>query len=85
MIDFSPRGAYSTQLDGGEQVLEERVQHIEMPPAAPEQYYTPTGREVQPQPVGEEVGQVVYQYYPVSAVNYVRRYTPHRWKTVSKN
>ncbi|XP_052132932.1 cytosolic carboxypeptidase Nna1-like, partial [Frankliniella occidentalis] len=55
------------------QVLEERVQHIEVPPAVPEQYYSPTGREVQPQPVGEEVGQVVFQYYPVSAVNYFSR------------
>ncbi|XP_034247129.1 uncharacterized protein LOC117648622 [Thrips palmi] len=46
---------------------------MEVPPATPEAYYVPTGREVQPQPVGEEVGQVVFQYYPVSAVNYFSR------------
>ena len=53
------------------QVLEERIQHIEASPLTPEQYYQPTGCEVQPKPVGEEAGQVVFQYYPVSAVNYV--------------
>jgi hypothetical protein len=53
------------------QVLEERVQHIDTPLLAPEKYYQPTGFEVQPKPVGEEAGQVVFQYYPVSAVNYV--------------
>ena len=53
------------------QVQEERVQHIDSSLSAPEEYYQPTGREVQPKPVGEEAGQVVYQYYPVSAVNYV--------------
>lgn len=36
-----------------------------------EAYYQPTGKEVMPKPVGEECGEVVYQYYPVSAVNYV--------------
>jgi 4-amino-4-deoxy-L-arabinose transferase-like glycosyltransferase len=53
------------------QVLEERVQHLDASLSAPEEYYQPTGREVQPKPVGEEAGQVVFQYYPVSAVNYV--------------
>lgn len=53
------------------QVLEERVQHVDSSLSAPEEYYQPTGREVQPKPVGEEAGQVVFQYYPVSAVNYV--------------
>ncbi|XP_046995654.1 cytosolic carboxypeptidase Nna1-like [Schistocerca americana] len=55
------------------QVLEERVQHIEYIPAMPEQYYQPTGREVQPKPIGEESGTVVFQYYPMSAVNYFSR------------
>lgn len=54
------------------QVYEERVQHIEYTPSEPEPYYQPTGREVQPKPVGEEAGSVVFQYYPMSAVNYVR-------------
>jgi hypothetical protein len=53
------------------QVLEERVQHVDTTLLTPEEYYQPTGREVQPKPVGEEAGQVVFQYYPVSAVNYV--------------
>lgn len=53
------------------QVLEERVKHINYAPAAPEAYYTPTGREVQPKPTGDECGIVVYQYTPISAVNYV--------------
>ncbi|KAK7864629.1 hypothetical protein R5R35_012405 [Gryllus longicercus] len=53
------------------QVLEDRVHHIEYIPPVPEQYYQPTGQEVQPKPIGEEAGQVVFQYYPISAVNYV--------------
>jgi hypothetical protein len=53
------------------QVLDERVQHVDTSLSAVEEYYQPTGREVQPKPVGEEAGQVVFQYYPVSAVNYV--------------
>lgn len=71
------RDDVKTCCRGALQVLEERVQHIEVAPASPEAYYVPTGREVQPQPVGEEVGQVVFQYYPVSAVNYVSL-APHR-------
>jgi len=51
--------------------LEERVQHVDTQLSAPEEFYQPTGCEVQPKPVGEEAGQVVFQYYPVSAVNYV--------------
>nr|CAD7454130.1 unnamed protein product [Timema tahoe] len=53
------------------QVLEERIHHIEYVPPAPEQYYQSTGKEVQPKAVGEEAGQVMFQYYPMSAVNYV--------------
>nr|CAD7571633.1 unnamed protein product [Timema californicum] len=53
------------------QVLEERIHHIEYVPPAPEQYYQSTGKEVQPKAVGEEAGQVVFQYYPMSAVNYL--------------
>ncbi|PNF23664.1 hypothetical protein B7P43_G02497 [Cryptotermes secundus] len=55
------------------QVLEERVKHVDTTLSTPEEYYQPTGREVQPKPVGEEAGQVVFQYYPVSAVNYFSR------------
>nr|CAD7403250.1 unnamed protein product [Timema cristinae] len=55
------------------QVLEERIHHIEYVPPAPEQYYQSTGKEVQPKAVGEEAGQVVFQYYPMSAVNYFSR------------
>ncbi|KAK9728680.1 Cytosolic carboxypeptidase N-terminal domain [Popillia japonica] len=55
------------------QVLEEKIEHIDHVPAVPEPYYVPTGKEVQPKPVGEECGIVVYQYYPISAVNYFSR------------
>lgn len=54
------------------QVIEDRVHHIEYNPPYPEEYYMVTGREIQPNPVGEEAGTVVFQYYPMSAVNYVR-------------
>lgn len=53
------------------QVLEERIHHIEYVPNIPEPYYQPTGRELQPRPVGEENGVIVYSYNPISAVNYV--------------
>lgn len=52
------------------QVLEDRIYHIEYVPHTPEPYYQPTGRELQPRPVGEENGVVVYTYNPISAVNY---------------
>lgn len=53
------------------QVLEERVYHIEYVPETPEPYYKSSGKELQPRPVGEENGIVIYNYNPVSAVNYV--------------
>lgn len=53
------------------QVLEDRIYHIEYVPPIPEPYYQPSGRELQPRPVGEENGVVVYTYNPISAVNYV--------------
>lgn len=40
-------------------------------PASPEPYYKCTGHELQPRPVGEENGVVVFTYNPISAVNYV--------------
>lgn len=52
-------------------VLDEKVKHIHYVPPVPEPYYVPTGKEVQPKPVGEELGIVIYQYFPISAVNYV--------------
>ncbi|XP_055709580.1 cytosolic carboxypeptidase Nna1 isoform X2 [Phlebotomus papatasi] len=55
------------------QVLEERIYHIEYVPESPEPYYQPTGKELQPRPVGEENGIVIYNYNPVSAVNYTNR------------
>ncbi|CAG4941108.1 unnamed protein product [Colias eurytheme] len=57
------------------QVVEERIQHICWSPASPEPYYVPTGKELKPQPVGEEAGTVIFQYYPMSAVNYFSRST----------
>ncbi|KAK9728682.1 Cytosolic carboxypeptidase N-terminal domain [Popillia japonica] len=61
------------------QVLEEKIEHIDHVPAVPEPYYVPTGKEVQPKPVGEECGIVVYQYYPISAVNYS---VERRWESL---
>ncbi|CAG9563017.1 unnamed protein product [Danaus chrysippus] len=57
------------------QVVEERIQHITWSPASPEPYYVSSGKELKPQPVGEEAGTVIYQYYPMSAVNYFSRST----------
>nr|CAH7714911.1 unnamed protein product [Callosobruchus chinensis] len=55
------------------QVLEERVHHINDTPPGCEPYYVPTGNECQPKPSGEELGTVVFQYTPISAVNYFSR------------
>lgn len=53
------------------QVIEERIVHIPTVPAQPEPFYQPTGKELKPNPVGEENGIVVFNYNPISAVNYV--------------
>ncbi|CAH1973717.1 unnamed protein product [Acanthoscelides obtectus] len=55
------------------QVLEERVHHISDTPPSFEPYYVPTGNECQPKPSGEELGTIVFQYTPISAVNYFSR------------
>uniref|UniRef100_A0A1A9VWF8 Peptidase M14 domain-containing protein n=1 Tax=Glossina austeni TaxID=7395 RepID=A0A1A9VWF8_GLOAU len=52
------------------QVLEERIVHIPNVPDIPEFYYRPSGNELKPRPVGEENGIVVFNYNPISAVNY---------------
>lgn len=52
-------------------MLDERIYHIEYVPPIPEPYYQPSGRELQPRPVGDENGAVVFTYNPISAVNYV--------------
>ncbi|XP_040172257.1 cytosolic carboxypeptidase 2-like isoform X5 [Anopheles arabiensis] len=57
------------------QVLEERVYHLDDAPETPEPYYQPTGKELQPRPVGEENGIIVYNYNPTSAVHYFSRST----------
>ncbi|PZC82562.1 hypothetical protein B5X24_HaOG210311 [Helicoverpa armigera] len=56
-------------------VVEEKIQHIIWSPASPEPYYISSGKELQPQPVGEDAGTVIFQYYPMSAVNYFSRST----------
>uniref|UniRef100_A0A182PFB6 Pepdidase_M14_N domain-containing protein n=1 Tax=Anopheles epiroticus TaxID=199890 RepID=A0A182PFB6_9DIPT len=53
-----------------DKVLEERVYHLDDAPETPEPYYQPTGKELQPRPVGEENGIIVYNYNPTSAVHY---------------
>ncbi|CAH1104048.1 unnamed protein product [Psylliodes chrysocephalus] len=55
------------------QVLEERIFHVIDSPPTNELYYVPTGAECQPTPSGEECGKVVFQYTPLSAVNYFCR------------
>ncbi|XP_055587039.1 uncharacterized protein LOC129739589 isoform X2 [Uranotaenia lowii] len=58
------------------QVQEERIYHIAYAPESPEPYYQPTGKELQPRPVGEENGVIVFNYNPTSAVHYDSRYSP---------
>ncbi|XP_020715227.1 uncharacterized protein LOC101453751 isoform X3 [Ceratitis capitata] len=55
------------------QVIEESVVHIPFVPAQPEPYNQPSGHELKPRPVGEENGMVVFNYNPVSAVNYKKK------------
>ncbi|XP_037882975.1 cytosolic carboxypeptidase Nna1 isoform X2 [Glossina fuscipes] len=55
------------------QVLEERIIHIPNVPDIPEFYYRPSGNELKPRPVGEENGIVVFNYNPISAVNYGKK------------
>ncbi|XP_058827587.1 uncharacterized protein LOC131687507 isoform X2 [Topomyia yanbarensis] len=52
------------------QVQDERVYHINYAPESPEPYYQPTGKELQPRPVGEENGVILFNYNPTSAVHY---------------
>lgn len=56
-------------------MVEDKIQHITWSTASPEPYYISTGKELQPQPVGEDAGTVIFQYYPMSAVNYVSKKT----------
>ncbi|XP_069986707.1 cytosolic carboxypeptidase 2 isoform X2 [Penaeus vannamei] len=55
------------------QVIQDKVHHIEDWPLYPEAFYEASGTELRPQPVGDELGRVVYQYYPTSSVNYFSR------------
>ncbi|KAK9508869.1 hypothetical protein O3M35_006326 [Rhynocoris fuscipes] len=55
------------------QVVELKTHLIDAMPTIPEPYYTVTGRELTVRPVGEDPGEVVYQYNPMSAVNYFTR------------
>lgn len=51
--------------------------HIYPTPASyseKEPLYKVTGREIQPKQVGEELGEIIFKYYPMSSVNYVRLY-----------
>ncbi|EAA06129.5 AGAP000113-PA, partial [Anopheles gambiae str. PEST] len=64
------------------QVLEERVYHLDDAPETPEPYYQPTGKELQPRPVGEENGIIVYNYNPTSAVHYVS--TSRSWLALTR-
>ncbi|XP_042237188.1 cytosolic carboxypeptidase Nna1-like isoform X6 [Homarus americanus] len=55
------------------QVIEDKVHHIEDWPVYPEPFYETTGTELRPQPVGDDLGRLVYHYYPTSSVNYFSR------------
>jgi len=37
-----------------------------------EPLYKFTGKEIHPKQVGEDLGEVIFKYYPISSVNYVR-------------
>lgn len=37
-----------------------------------EPLYKFTGKEIHPKQVGEDLGEVIFKYYPMSSVNYVR-------------
>ncbi|XP_046145396.1 cytosolic carboxypeptidase 2-like [Osmia bicornis bicornis] len=55
------------------QVLPERVRHIEYTRNIPEPFYTATGKEPRPKPLGDEFGTVVFRYHPTSITNYFSR------------
>lgn len=64
------------------QVIEERIKHIPNIPAQPEPFYQQTGNELKPNPVGEENGIVVFNYNPISAVNYVSTNNNYKRKDI---
>lgn len=56
------------------QVLDEPVTHVYSTPSScleKEPLYKFTGKEIQPKQVGEDSGELIFKYYPVSSVNYV--------------
>ncbi|XP_034487906.1 cytosolic carboxypeptidase Nna1 isoform X3 [Drosophila innubila] len=55
------------------QVIEERIIHIPYVPPHAEPLNVLTGNELKPRPVGEENGIIVFNYCPISAVNYFSR------------
>ncbi|XP_026818246.1 cytosolic carboxypeptidase Nna1-like isoform X3 [Rhopalosiphum maidis] len=58
------------------QVLDDPVIHIHPPSASyseKEPLYKFTGKEIQPKQVGEDSGEVIFKYYPISSVNYFCR------------
>ncbi|CAL8091820.1 unnamed protein product [Orchesella dallaii] len=57
------------------QVIPERIKHIDEAPCKLESYYVCNGKEPQPQPVGVEMGTVVYDYQPKLSVDYFCRAT----------
>ncbi|XP_073998408.1 nna1 carboxypeptidase isoform X2 [Rhodnius prolixus] len=55
------------------QVVDMKTHLIDALPPYPEPYYLVTGRETTVSQIGEDPGQVVFQYNPMSAVNYFTR------------
>jgi len=53
------------------QVIPEKIRHVEYIPITPEAFYVPTGREPRPKPISDDLGTVIFRYYPTNVTNYV--------------
>lgn len=63
------------------QVLDDAVTHVYPTPSShleKESLYKFTGKEIQPKQVGEDSGELIFKYYPISSVNYVSFYFYNR-------
>ena len=52
-------------------MIPDKISHIDWYPSKMESFYVTTNTEPQPQPVGEEMGVVIYNYQPRLSVDYV--------------
>lgn len=65
------RGIYILHPNIFFQVIPERIRHIEYNPDTPEAFYVPTGKELRPKPINDELGTVIFRYCPTNVTNYV--------------